>query len=414
MDDGDGEPIVRGEGEGWVRGHAGKAGVVDGVARRTETVLCSCLRLCCSLYKPQLAALVPSSHLSCPPAQSQPSHTMSAAVELSTTPSSHSLPPTSNTLDARQRTRLIRSTRKLGDVLGTTPHLEEQPSPFIPSILPIAGGRPGSPVRKTSTHAKRRHGSIFELPNPSPSPCYDSSSSASSSVSSLSLSRSSLESTTSVDSTPNIPPARSFTRHVREKSRSKGKQAPLPTPLVLRLNAVPLPPSDPRVQPPITPDTAATVTFASLSSASMLPATPTTPLTPTVTETRRKRVAKLKRTLGENVPIELVLPLRPAHPRRRSASPSPTTPSSESKSSSPFPAPLPRLHDASQTKAIYPRATEHASRRRSLSVDLQQAMPDPEHRSSRVWVTGNGNWTGEWNRRDIREVQQQLRALRAR
>ena len=49
-----------------------------------------------------------------------------------------------------------------------------------------------------------------------------------------------------------------------------------------------------------------------------------------------------------------------------------------------------------------------------MSVDFQQSEPASERRSSRVWVTGNGSWTGEWNRKDIREVQQQLRALRAR
>ncbi|CDO69609.1 hypothetical protein BN946_scf184778.g2 [Trametes cinnabarina] len=126
-----------------------------------------------------------------------------------------------------------------------------------------------------------------------------------------------------------------------------------------------------------------------------LPLTPTTPLTPTATETRRKRLAKLKRTLGDNVPIDLVLPLRA--PKHASATPSPTTPSAAAKSS-----PL-----------STPRAPQ-SSRRRSMSLDFQHTEPPSQRRSSRVWVTGNGSWTGEWNRKDIREVQQQLRALRAR
>ncbi|KAL7277931.1 hypothetical protein ACG7TL_007879 [Trametes sanguinea] len=332
-------------------------------------------------------------------------------------------PPTFNTLDARQRARLVRSNRKLGAVLGATPQLEEQLLPAPSPVLPIGGPAGGrrSPARKTSAYAKRRQGSIFELfPLGSPSSVYDSSSSAASSVSSLSLSRTSLESTTSVDSASSLPQSKSFTRHVREKSRSKGKQAPLPTPLVLRLNAVPLPPSDPRVQPPITPDTSATLTFASstaYNANSMLPVTPTTPLTPTVTETRRKRLAKLKRTLGENVPIELVLPLRSA--RQPSASSSPTTPPSATKPSS-YPV-TPRSSEKLQLpQATLPRPAKQerqpqkTSRRRSMSVDFQQAEPPSERRSSRVWVTGNGSWTGEWNRKDIREVQQQLRALRAR
>ncbi|KAI0643954.1 hypothetical protein C8Q79DRAFT_927830 [Trametes meyenii] len=326
-----------------------------------------------------------------------------------------SRPPTSNTLDARQRTRLIRSTRKLGAVLGTTPQLLEQDSPVpVPIVLPIGpSGLRRSPIRQTSAYRKRRQGSVFELPPPG---LYDSDCSAASSASSLSLGRSSFESTTSVDSASSLPPAKSFTRHVREKSRSRGKHAPLPTPLVLRLNAVPLPPSDPRVQP-ATPDSSATLTFTSPAPSSsssagfhMIPTSPTSPVTPTVTEARRKRLAKLKRTLGENVPPELVLPFRSApshsHSRARQPSSSPTTPPPPPQTYSPPPLP----QKSTQT---LPRP---APRRRSVSVDWQQTVSAPEdaRRSSRVWVTGNGTWTGEWNRRDIREVQQQLRNLRAR
>ncbi|KAI0367330.1 hypothetical protein BV20DRAFT_981448 [Pilatotrama ljubarskyi] len=340
-------------------------------------------------------------------------------------------PPTTNTLDARQRARLIRSTRKLGAVLGQTPQLAEHDS--TPPLLPI--GRKHSPaVRKTSAYAKRRQGSVFELPSHAAAPFYHSASSASSSVTSLSLSRASLESTTSLDSTSSLPATKSFTRHVREKSRSKGKHAPLPTPLVLRLNAVPLPPSDPRLLLPLTPDSSATLTFAhsasaSSSSSTMLPTTPTTPATPTATETRRKRLAKLKRTLGENVPPELILPFRSTPSRSRhssaststSASPSPVSPPPPPQSYTPPPFP-----PAPRAGATLPRPPpqQKTSRRRSMSVDFHHTASDPgvsapsgsdaERRSSRVWITGNGNWTGEWNRRDIREVQQQLRALRAR
>lgn len=336
------------------------------------------------------------------------------------------LPPTSNILDARQRTRLIRTTRKLGAVLGTTPQLLEQDTSCpSPPLLPIAGRR--SPVRKTSAYAKRRQGSVFELPPPTAAAFYDSSSDASSSASSLFLPRTSLDSVTSVESSASLPAPKSFTRHVREKSRSKGKQAPLPTPLVLRLNAVALPPSDPRVQCPITPDTSSTLTFAQSASrpGGMLPVTPTTPVTPTATETRRKRLAKLKRTLGENVPAELILPFRSSpRSRRQSTAASSATASSSSSTASPVP-PTPRA------QATLPRIKPQPqpNRRRSMSVDYshpQQTASAPECSStasspasddrpnSRVWVTGAGTWTGEWNRKDIREVQHQLRALRMR
>ena len=42
-------------------------------------------------------------------------------------------PPTLNLLDANQRTRLIKSTRKLGKVLGTTPYVVESPEFIVPT-----------------------------------------------------------------------------------------------------------------------------------------------------------------------------------------------------------------------------------------------------------------------------------------
>ncbi|KAI0690337.1 hypothetical protein C8T65DRAFT_671862 [Cerioporus squamosus] len=389
-------------------------------------------------------------------------------------------PPTFNTLDTRQRTRLIRSTRKLGAVLGTTPQLVESESPISPEKIPTF-----SPGRDR----KRRQGSIFEFP-PSAAPFtynYDSPS-ASSSASSLALPRSSIDShdsETSTHSLPTLPMPRSFARHVREKSKSKGKQTALPTPLVLRLNAVPLPPSDPRVQP-ATPDTAVTVKTATLtartpSSLPLTPTTPGTPVTPTVTETRRKRLAKLKRTLGENVPPELIMPFRSVRSQRSSPvdpPPAPQTmsppalsalhPRSHRQGAPQDPPPPPLTMSPPALSALHPYShhQEHArrppmkspktvpvvrptreQRRRSVSVDFKHGVaspapklrsppkehsrspsawhmtsprgqrerersrsPEPERRSSRVWVTG----TGEWNRKDIREVQHQLRNLKIR
>ena len=88
-------------------------------------------------------------------------------------------------------------------------------------------------------------------------------------------------------------------------------------------------------------------------------------------------MAKLARTLGENIPVDLVFPTLSAADREP------------------------------------PSAVERANRRRSMSVDVSHAaavLAVP--RSSRIWVTGGSLWTGEWNRRDIREVQNQLRRLR--
>ncbi|KAI0737853.1 hypothetical protein C8Q80DRAFT_1211301 [Daedaleopsis nitida] len=372
-------------------------------------------------------------------------------------------PPTFNTLDSHQRSRLIRSTRKLGAVLGSTPQLIESDSPLSPprssSVVPHP---PAAPARDR----KRRQGSIFEFAA-IPSAFLHDYASSSASSSSSSLPRGSLDSNASDMSTQSLPMPKSFARHVRDKSRSKGKRTPLPTPLVLRLNAVPLPPTDPRVQPD-SPDMLKTATLAA-PAPSALPITPTTPLTPatpTATETRRKRLAKLKRTLGENVPPELIAPIRTI----RAHLSSPVDPPPAPMTMSPPPAPFrsARSHAkpyATVRSSIRPEKPNplpvHAvsSRKRSLSVDykhgvlspaLMSATPHPppppppntqsihsrlhtrspsyvsefplspqtsrvtEERSSRVWVTGATTWIGEWNRKDIREVQHQLRSLKAR
>ncbi|KAI0801566.1 hypothetical protein C8Q74DRAFT_1215115 [Fomes fomentarius] len=397
-------------------------------------------------------------------------------------------PPTFNTLDSHQRTRLIRSTRKLGDVLGTTPQLVETDSPLSP------------PTRSSSTDCpprdrKRRQGSIFEY-SPAAWPfTYDyASSSASSSASSLAIPRGSMDSSESDSgmsshSLPSLPTPKSFARHVRDKSRSKGKRTPLPTPLVLRLNAVPLPPSDPRLHPtsPKTPIPSKAATLAPPTATNLnLPLTPTTPLTPstpTAAETRRKRLAKLKRTLGENVPLELISPFR-STPRTQLSSPIDPPPAPVITSPPPAPFRPAKSSRSQQNENHYatlrpapkdkkeraiPSPFAHSlpgrgARKRSLSVDFRNGFnssvpaapttpsppwmpmnsqtststkgsrshsrspshsPSPlssatEHtctytddeggRSSQVWVTG----TGEWNRKDIREVQHQLRNLKLR
>ncbi|KAG2342611.1 hypothetical protein BDR05DRAFT_1000623 [Suillus weaverae] len=48
-------------------------------------------------------------------------------------------PPTTNILDSQQRMRLIRSARKLGAVMGTTPYLLEADVPI--TLLPIGGNK---------------------------------------------------------------------------------------------------------------------------------------------------------------------------------------------------------------------------------------------------------------------------------
>lgn len=268
-------------------------------------------------------------------------------------------PPTSNHLDFNQKSRLIKSTRKLGQVLGTTPYLLETPAEFPVSFLPLES-RTSSPTPSTSSTSSaesvrsvkrsRRQVSIFGYP-----PMVRS---ASSSTSSLSLPGN--MSSSSVD----LLSTRSATVPRRSKDVHR------PPPLVLHLNPVLVSPDDHRIKksqlsPLLSPPALGVDDF------------PLSPLTPTSNaffhqkkeaDAKRKKMSKVNRTFGENVPSELIFPA-PINP-----APSATT-----------------------------RSTPAARNRRSMTISTAQ-----------VWSTGTQGWVGEWNRGNIQEVQAQLRQLKAR
>ncbi|KAF8875087.1 hypothetical protein CPB84DRAFT_1752779 [Gymnopilus junonius] len=64
-------------------------------------------------------------------------------------------PLTKNTLDREERSRLLRSTRKLGAVLGTTPKVVE------PEVLPSATASRGTNTGTSGTRSGRREGRIY-------------------------------------------------------------------------------------------------------------------------------------------------------------------------------------------------------------------------------------------------------------
>lgn len=263
-------------------------------------------------------------------------------------------PPTTNNVGSRQRLRLKRSTKKLGALLGTTPRVAE--SETAPVSFPCSTKRAETPDSVKS----RRQGSIFTR-SPSPECGYASSTT---SAASFSLPRNSSDGNT----------------HETQKATSKSRRTiDVPRPLVLHLNV----PSHVDSLPP-TPSTATILTPSTASSG----ITPITPVFPTPAESRRKRMAKLTRTLGEIVPPQLVF-----------ASKKPSTPNVQTV----FP-----------EKAHPVEGTSETGRRRSMSVDFSGSPDHPSSRSSRVWVTGDLTWRGEWNRKDIRVVQNELRSLRLR
>ncbi|KAI0696591.1 hypothetical protein BC835DRAFT_1414147 [Cytidiella melzeri] len=264
-------------------------------------------------------------------------------------------PLTVNTLNNYEKARLIRSTRKLEAMLGTTPHLTEA-EPIYVTLPPM--DCPPSP----RTKASRRHGSIFTIfpiiPSSSDASLY-SSPSTNSSVSSLTV----LPASEPLPSAQVLPTPKSFS-----SSKSRRSAEP-PRPLILRVNTVPVQSCDNRIPlSPMSPFITSTTTTPS-------PLLPDMPRKLSEAEVRRKRMAKLNRTFGENVPPEYVFP---RHGQRKAAVADATSPPRQQPRNIPIP-------------------------------------PSPVvRRSSQVWTTGSdtGAWRGEWNRKDIGEVQHKLRTLR--
>ena len=255
------------------------------------------------------------------------------------------LPPTTNVLNSHQRSRLMRSTRKLGAVLGTTPYLLENDISF--TMLPLG---------KTTSSALKRQGSIFthhqmsSLSIASSSTSTTSSHQPSPSASSIYLPQSVAVGTQNSESFPINPPGLSTPR--------RGRSGDKPPQLCLRLDTVPLPLAD---GSPLSPCT---------------PLTPTTPTVPDVAEARRKRMAKLTRHLGENVPVELVL----------------------------------AADSVPKSAAIHP-SRRPRTRSQSVQVTRTEAARICDDRPSIGRPAQD--WVGEWNRSNIKQVQRELRSLKA-
>ncbi|KAH0838697.1 hypothetical protein J3R83DRAFT_7025 [Lanmaoa asiatica] len=261
------------------------------------------------------------------------------------------LPPTTNILGSEQRERLIRSTRKLGAVLGTTPYILENDTSF--TMFPLG---------KITSRASKRQGSIFthrqldSLSITSSSTSTTSSCHPSPSASSVAISQSIAPGMQSTESLQINPPGLHTTRR-----RRSGDEAPQ---LCLRLNTAPVSLTDGRVA-------------SSLSPCTPLPPTPTTPTEPNPSEIRRKRMAKLSRHLGETIPTELVFAAESAP---RSVMVSPSCP--------------PRK----------PTQSVHGMRTKAAGIcDNRPTLGQSEQ-----------DWVGEWNRSNIIEVQKELRNLRVR
>ncbi|KAJ7676628.1 hypothetical protein DFH06DRAFT_1317249 [Mycena polygramma] len=280
------------------------------------------------------------------------------------------MPPTTHTLPPAQRLRLLRSTRKLGAVLGETPLLLESQShsPTPPISHPFVLGRSASTRSASSTNRR-----VYMASEPLPR------------SSSLSLKL----------GEPSQP-------HTHTRSHAH-MHADRPT-LVLRL---PVADEDPTgITSPLSP------TFG-------LALNP--PSTPTADATRRRRMAKLTRTLGENVPPELVFASasasRTQQHRRRASTLSSGVPESrrrgmdlasattmveEQPFSYPSTVPVPAAYPSRTSSDTFASADTHRS-------DAPLLPPPRLHRAERA-----EGWSGEWGGAvaDMEDVVRNLRTLR--
>ncbi|KAK7052075.1 hypothetical protein R3P38DRAFT_3386623 [Favolaschia claudopus] len=257
-------------------------------------------------------------------------------------------PPTTNSLTSRQRTQLLRSTQKLGRILGTTPALLEESEP-MPSMLPLNLQRLAVPLHiqlssvYSDDEALGRYSSdtLVDSGSERGSPTsLKRNSSLSSEYSSKSGRNSPFENPKSYRGNESWPKAdRPFLR-VAVKNPSK-------------LETIPQSPPPYSQEPPH-----ASFTIRPVPASHTHAPPPPSFAIPTANTLRRQKMDRLRRTLGDGVPLDLVFPDEETQPV-----PLLRTSSSSSSSEEDFPqrAPPPRIRAA----------------RDSLLIPNAQRMPQP-------------------------------------
>ncbi|KAJ7607173.1 hypothetical protein FB45DRAFT_948391 [Roridomyces roridus] len=205
-------------------------------------------------------------------------------------------PPTTNSLSSHQRTQLRRTTQKLGRILGTTPALIEE-SDEMPSTLPLQLQRLAVPLHVQLSSVYDDGTALNRYPSRSSS---DSDSGLSSSSSSESHRR-----TRSVHQNPETYPKveRPFLRIAVGGKKSSKRDSTMAHPQS--------PPGyDPRHTSFTIPASRAPASFNAIPPPPPSPygasGAGADPYHPSTTSARRHKMDRLRRTLGEGVPLDLV------------------------------------------------------------------------------------------------------------
>ena len=388
---------------------------------------------------------------------------------------STTIPPTNNDLEAEKRSfHRQRSTRRLEAARGTTPLLLNLDSKRI-----ITTDSPTTP----RTRAVRRKGQLFSSPTSSISstePDYlfiNTHEQSDLELYSPSSSSCSYSPAHAGNPVANGNSKRGISARVRagntaKTSETEGPQR-LAQPYLLQLRSLPVPLTA-NIKPSNTAVTEDSKSLSATSSSFNMQSSPTTPTTSsrphqlTINE-KRKKLAKLTRTLGENVPPELVFPSSATTPTTPTTSLKRTTSLlnsgsrwkahktshsvlaiSTSKTSTPLSAVPSRAATAPTTPELPPSSkprirVEHKSTSRPLSMTTPssptEVMPPPNRGTSLddstnppfqditvvvgpettrdslsfEWGRRKGKgWSGEWNVKNMEDVAKALRGLKAR
>jgi len=382
---------------------------------------------------------------------------MSPTIHLQLLPT---LSPATNALEPEQRPHhRCRSTRKLKAIRGTIPLFLDLDSKV--DIMPKA-----PTLVSPRTRAIRRKGQVFQShSSDSTEPDYVFVNINTRSGFNYHQAHSP---SSSPSRSPDVKPATQGSNPRSGKSaethagggiklKSKGPQS-LAQPFLLRLRSLPVPPA-PTIKPETLIDQSKPLSPVSSSFNMDMSTASSRPRNALTDNEKRRKLAKLARTLGENVPPELVFHSAPPHQRATSTSVSRpqkkppsshkpslslSTPSSVAKNPAPQPQSA-RRPENPEKRQSRPRSmslttsgtmAKHSDTRGTKSLDQAYHTVDPPLETITAVNTVNAvnaettrqhdalssewgrrkerEWSGEWNVKDMQHVTNVLRGLKAR
>ncbi|KAJ7489112.1 hypothetical protein FB451DRAFT_1166828 [Mycena latifolia] len=333
-------------------------------------------------------------------------------------------PPTTNSLTSQQRSQLLRTTQKLGRLLGTTPALIEESDqmPSMPNLplVPLNLQRLAVPLDALLSSVYDDDDSLVRYPS--------SDTAVSSASSHSSLKRNGSISSDSMYSTKSGRTALSPTQSVHANESWPKADRPFLRIAVKRpskLEAIPQSPPATGAPPPYTyapaaPHTSFTIhpIPATRSPAAAPPTSPAFAL-PSASSLRRQKMDRLRRTLGDGVPLDLVFPEEetapvPVYrdssdedlPRRRQPAPQRIRSARDSlviaqpqryatpqpvRAAPPPPSPTPSWTSRAEKKLSIIAEREEPLQRSSADYegDTEDAAPTRHRRSSRMYDGGD-------------------------